>query len=134
MDIGASWWSAVVGLVAALAVIGVLASARGGWGSSTSARVTVPTAPETVVSCAQDAAVRLLSARPRATSPDHVELVVGTSWSSWGEVLRITAHPGTSGTDVSIESRSRLRATLVDWGKNRRNVDAVRDAVAGLAL
>jgi hypothetical protein len=45
---------------------------------------------------------------------------------SWGEVFEITIKPvKEEESEITVESRSRFPLTLVDWGKNRRNVMGV---------
>lgn len=47
---------------------------------------------------------------------------------SWGEVVEITIKPvKEEESEITVESRSRFPLTLVDWGKNRRNVIGVLD-------
>lgn len=54
------------------------------------------------------------------------------TWWSWGE--NITVHftelaPGS--TRVEVMSKPSMPTTLVDWGKNRRNVDKILAAIGG---
>lgn len=56
----------------------------------------------------------------------HVmEVKTGISLRSWGEKLRIELAPEGSGTRVSVSSASRLKTTLIDYGKNNENVNAI---------
>lgn len=50
---------------------------------------------------------------------------VSISFWSWGEVLELTVRPHDGGSQVTVESKSRFPLTLVDWGKNSRNVAGV---------
>ena len=58
---------------------------------------------------------------------------VPTSWWSWGESLTATVGFGPAGAVVTVHSISAMPTTLVDFGKNRKNVDRVLDALRGLA-
>ena len=84
---------------------------------------------------ATDEAVRatVAAARttPKATEP-HVDEAIGTvrfrigwSWKSWGERLAVRIEGDGAASKASIDSRSRFRATLVDYGKNQANVDMI---------
>lgn len=55
----------------------------------------------------------------------HLKATVGLSWLSWGEVIDVAVSPRTPPILVSVASRSSYPLTLVDWGKNERNVNAV---------
>jgi hypothetical protein len=73
-----------------------------------------------------------LSNLPRVRSTDvdelagRVEAKLGWSWRSFGEVVTATLGPEDSGHfPVRVESRPSLGATMVDYGRNRMNVDAV---------
>ncbi|WP_182111303.1 MULTISPECIES: hypothetical protein [unclassified Actinotalea] len=56
---------------------------------------------------------------------------VGVSWASWGEKIRATIGHGTHGSVVHLHSESALPTTLIDFGKNKKNlakvVAAIRD-------
>jgi hypothetical protein len=51
------------------------------------------------------------------------------SWESVGERMECRVRPVEGGSQVEIRSRPLLRTTLQDWGKNRENVDRIRDAL-----
>lgn len=51
---------------------------------------------------------------------------VGVSLWSWGEEVLVTDLGGR----LAIESRCRFPLQVVDWGKNRTNVEALRRALA----
>lgn len=57
---------------------------------------------------------------------------VGTSWLSWGETVSATIGHGPHGAVVQVRSESTLPTTLVDWGKNRKNVEGVVNHLRGL--
>ena len=45
---------------------------------------------------------------------------------SWGEAIELTVTPGSGSlVSVTVSSRSRMPTTLVDWGKNRKNVSTI---------
>jgi hypothetical protein len=46
------------------------------------------------------------------------------SWRSWGEDLDVTIiREDAESTDIIVKSTSSVKTTIVDWGKNRINVD-----------
>ncbi len=98
-------------------------------GSRAHAESTFPGAPAAALARAERAAMRIPRARLRSSTSEELEVAVGMSFKSWGEVVRVTATAQGEGTVLRIESRSRFPMTLVDWGKNRRNVEMV---LAGL--
>jgi hypothetical protein len=62
----------------------------------------------------------VLGGRVVGSDARHVTLSVPTSWRSWGERVTVAAGPGDA---VTISSRPVLRATVVDGGRNARNVE-----------
>lgn len=55
-----------------------------------------------------------------------IEARVGMGLMSWGEVIQVAISGSASApTSVTIKSRSRVPITLVDRGKNARNVNQV---------
>ncbi|MDC7703016.1 hypothetical protein [Vogesella indigofera] len=69
--------------------------------------------------------------RARVQGECHFE--VRTAWSvkSWGERLSVDlAEACGEATRVHLCSQPRLRLTLIDWGKNRDNVDNLLRALA----
>lgn len=61
---------------------------------------------------------------------------VGTSWASWGENVTATIGFGPRGAEsavVQLRSASAMPTTLVDFGKNRKNLDKVVEAMRTLA-
>jgi hypothetical protein len=55
------------------------------------------------------------------------------TFTSWGEVVRVTAHARKEGTVLNIQSRSKVSITFTDWGRNRRNVETVLEGLSGSA-
>ena len=55
------------------------------------------------------------------------------SLMSWGENITVTVQEADGGSVVTIESKSRFPLTLVDWGRNGRNVNKLFDQLARLA-
>ncbi|CUU56109.1 hypothetical protein Ga0074812_106364 [Parafrankia irregularis] len=99
-----------------------------GLGSDFSPRVT------SVVRVPADSAVvhrRVLEILPvlpaRVVADDGVHVVARTraNMQSWGERITVDVHPSADDTEVTIRSVPRLRCTLVDYGRGRRNVDAL---------
>lgn len=85
--------------------------------------------PEAALARAREAALRIPRAGLRSVTDDALEVTVGITLKSWGEVVRVTALAREEGTLVHVASRSKLRTTWADWGKNRRNVETVLQAL-----
>lgn len=60
----------------------------------------------------------------------------GASLTSWGEIITVQLQPvGQSVTDVLISSESSVKMTVVDWGKNAKNLDnLVRQIVRQISM
>ena len=52
---------------------------------------------------------------------------VGTSMASWGETVEGVVQPGPDRCLLTVRSKSAF--ALVDWGKNKKNVEAVITAL-----
>ena len=85
--------------------------------------------PEAALARAREAALRIPRARLRSVTDDAFEVATGITFRSWGEVVRVTALAREEGALVHVASRSKLPTTWADWGKNRRNVETVLQAL-----
>ena len=80
-----------------------------------------------------DAAFRTLyEAIGSIAKPDSVQVdgwvvtaTVGVNWKSWGEEVAGRVLTGPGGTRVEVTSQCRMKTTLFDYGKNRKNVEGV---------
>lgn len=62
-----------------------------------------------------------------------ISLSAPASWSSWGENLGIRIGQASPG-HIQVIARSTQKLTLVDWGKNAKNIDTLfRQIDAALA-
>lgn len=63
----------------------------------------------------------------RLQAEDEGQLIFGTrtSWRSWGEVVTVNLRE----SRLRIESRCRWSTQVFDWGKNRRNCEALAAGV-----
>ncbi|MDC7709540.1 hypothetical protein [Vogesella indigofera] len=69
--------------------------------------------------------------RVRVQGDSHFEVRTACSFKSWGECLSVDlAEAGVAATRVHLCCQPRLRLTLIDWGKNRDNVDNLLRALA----
>jgi hypothetical protein len=59
--------------------------------------------------------------------------ITKTGWRSWGENVEAWIGPGPRGATVQLRSACSLPTQVVDWGKNRQNVELVVEAVHLLA-
>lgn len=74
-------------------------------------------------------AIQVLNAHPRIaevrTHPDMLTGRVKISWRSWGEELTVRVDPGPDGTHVFVRSECEAPFQIIDWGKNRANVQLI---------
>jgi hypothetical protein len=94
--------------------------------------VDLPQAPAMVF----DAIGRVLTgqgARIAQADPATGRIVAKTSFTmaSYGETIAATVAPNAAG-GTRLIARSTLKWGLVDWGKNRRNLDRLLDGLAAL--
>ncbi len=72
-----------------------------------------------------------LAALPQAATPrvegQWVTTTIGTSMWSWGETVAAYVQASPRGSLITVRSKSAF--ALVDWGKNKKNVEK---ALAGL--
>lgn len=66
---------------------------------------------------------------PRETGLSSKAVRRGTS-GAIGEQVECSATPGNGATVVAIRSRPALTTTMVDYGKNRENVERIRAYMA----
>ena len=59
-----------------------------------------------------------------------VEARISLSIWSWRENMELTVEPEGAGSKVTVKSRSAKRTTLIDWGKNRRNVKRIIEYIS----
>ena len=51
---------------------------------------------------------------------------IGASWKSWGELVSIRLRESSNGIiDVEISSKSAVRTTILDYGKNLDNIEKI---------
>lgn len=65
----------------------------------------------------------------------QIYLSVGASFTSWGEKITICFFdPLNGGTRIIVNSTSSLPTTLIDYGKNRQNADAIKQHIVSLLV
>jgi hypothetical protein len=80
-----------------------------------------------VCDAARAEAMTLKSAEP---GTGLIRLSSLASMATWGENLDVNLRPAASGVEVTIHSS--LKFGLVDWGRNRENIEKLFRRVAGL--
>lgn len=50
---------------------------------------------------------------------------VAPTWESFGEKVRLVVRGGVSGAEVQLSSKPRIPGTVIDQGKNERNLQAI---------
>jgi hypothetical protein len=93
--------------------------------------VAVPLPPDAALERCR-AALDQLRVRTVRTDPASamVRGRVPMTWATWGERIECRVHPAEQGSRVEIRSRPVLRTTLVDFGRNRENVERVSALLA----
>lgn len=61
----------------------------------------------------------------QSTSPTSLVGKVGFSMASYGETITVDVAPTAAGSRVTVTSKPTVGFQLVDWGKNRRNIEQV---------
>jgi len=62
-----------------------------------------------------------------------VHLSTKISFTSWGEVMTISFFdPMNGGTRIIVNSKSKVSTTLVDYGKNKKNIEAISQYINSL--
>lgn len=113
-------------------VLGGMHRAFGNTSVSASRTLTLPNAPEEAFEAAR-AAVLKAGCRDISESGRSLQARMPWSWRSFGE--RLTVEVGVepkSGSALVVRSCPRVRTTLVDYGKNQANVDAVASYILEL--
>lgn len=63
----------------------------------------------------------------------RIHLSKGASISSWGESMTISFFdPMNGGTRIIVNSKPKLATTLIDYGKNKKNVEAIVQYIRSL--
>jgi hypothetical protein len=60
--------------------------------------------------------------RKRDQAAGRLEAIFPLSWRSWGEKVGVDVLGVDGDVVVQVKSKSTLRTTLADWGKNAYNV------------
>lgn len=92
-------------------------------------QVTVPLPPEQVAALAQQALATVPKAAGIFVQPPTITASTGVGVWSWGEKLLVHLSRVPEGTQVHVRSECAFPLQLVDYGKNRKNVEQI---VAGL--
>jgi hypothetical protein len=66
----------------------------------------------------------------REVEPGRVAARTSMSWQSFGEGVEVLLEPRAGSYGVEVQSWSRLPTTLVDWGKNKQNVEDLLEALS----
>ena len=60
----------------------------------------------------------------------RIHLSNGVSLRSWGESITISFFdPMNGGTRIIVDSKPKLATTLIDYGKNKKNVEAIEQYI-----
>jgi hypothetical protein len=74
--------------------------------------------------------VELFGGPVESVSESELSVPTVVNLRSYGEVVRCTVEPAGGGSRIVVQSRSQVWTTLIDWGKNRDNVDATVAALS----
>lgn len=93
-------------------------------------QLTVPAPPEQVAQRAQ----QVLASMPKVSgvwhNPPVVTASTGVGMMSWGEKITVEISEAAGGSDVRIHSACSFPLQLVDYGKNKKNVQYLVDGLA----
>lgn len=105
----------------------VMIIVEGNTGNRAYAEAEFSGAPEAVLARAREAALRIRRSQTRTSTNEAVEVTVGMSFQSWGEVVRITAQEdGQMTREPAIRStRLLLLVTWVAKSRRRHRVSSV---------
>ncbi len=99
-------------------------------GRSHEQQITVPAPPDQVA----QRVCQVLAALPKASGvalhPPYVTASTGLGMWSWGEKILVQLSEVPGGSAVRVRSECAFPLQLVDYGKNRRNVQHVLDGLA----
>lgn len=93
--------------------------------------LTVPLPPDHAITLCRSAVEQLRGVRAVGVDAATLRARVGMSWASAGESIECRVQPVADGSSVEIRSRPLLRTTMVDYGKNRENVQHIRAFLSG---
>jgi hypothetical protein len=79
---------------------------------------------------AEQALLGVVEARSIDQDDGMLTARTGFSGASWGERITVRVSPNGAGTTVTVRSVPRFPLTLIDFGANRRNVEAILQALA----
>lgn len=99
--------------------------------SSAEATIHVPLDPTTAMSRCAGALAELSGASSVTRDGDKAWTTTGMSAASFGERVECVFAADSSGTTIHVLSNSIRKWTLLDYGKNRQNVNAVVAALKG---
>lgn len=88
--------------------------------------------PPAVFDAAHKALASIATVQQVDAEGQYVAGAIGWSLWSWGEDIQVWVKPGSPGTVLTVESRSRATTAVFDWGRNRRNVDRLLKAAKEL--
>lgn len=80
---------------------------------------------ESVIPIVEDAVLSLPKARIKFKNHNSVEAKTGFTWKSFGEDVSVSLEKKSSSTVAKINSKSSLKTTTVDYGKNLENVQTI---------
>lgn len=100
-------------------------------GRSFEQRITVPLPPEQVAPLVQQALATVPKANGIYLNPPTITASTGIGAFSWGEKLLVHLSRVPDGTEVMVRSECAFPLQLVDYGKNRKNVEQILRALPG---
>ncbi|MFC0100989.1 DUF1499 domain-containing protein [Micromonospora marina] len=90
----------------------------------------IPVAPAEAMERLKDALQALGRVKSaKVMAGNSISVKTGISIKSWGETVTGSVGPASDGTVVHVRSQSRVRTTLIDYGRNRQNVKQVIEMI-----
>lgn len=92
----------------------------------------VPYSPDDTFNALKAAMEKLPKVKVDSASPTTrtVAAEIGVSLWSWGENISISVVPVEGGSGVTVKSSSKVRANVLNGGKNAKNIAEIVDALS----
>lgn len=133
------WTYGAVAAVIGGAVVGVVLTGLDAWQTRRTGEVPVRAARDAMTALPMDQAFQrcrqAVASLKRAkivaadAATGRIEARTGGTWKSFGEVITVQVSVARDGTLVTVTSKPRLAATLIDYGKNNENAERILAAI-----
>ncbi|TCK61357.1 hypothetical protein [Curtobacterium sp. PhB136] len=103
--------------------------------SRSSARFSLPLAPDTVKDRLVAAAEDIRGMRVRYVTARRVVLMSSPSWTTWGDLITVELDAQEDGgTSVEVRTAPSLRLSFSDWGQGAKDIHLIHEALTSHQL